>query len=156
VIVFQRKLAYDAHSMHLLSYNGKKSRKVRLSIDPATEFRKILRVIEEVDLPAHAGNAENLKFAVLELINNSLRAHRENRVPRPIDVVFEILAEGLRVSIRDHGGGFDPAACRAAWRKTTGRWIPSPPFSRTTSSDTITRGSEWGCSWPGRPSRDSS
>lgn len=95
--------------MRLISFRGKRSRRVRLSIDPRTEFRRILQVVEEMGFPECGISPENVRFAVLELINNSLRAHRERAVDRPISVVFEAAGGHLQVHIRDHGGGFDPA-----------------------------------------------
>jgi anti-sigma regulatory factor (Ser/Thr protein kinase) len=100
--------------MSPIRYQGKTSRRVRIHIDPATEFRKILRTFEEMELPECGHCEENVKFAVLELVNNSLRAHREKQVSRPISVIFEEKDGSLEVSIRDRGGGFDPGTL--PWR----------------------------------------
>jgi len=90
-------------------YRGKARRQVRLTIDPRSDFRNVLQVMEEVEVAGDGLNPRNLRFALLELINNSLRAHREKKVDRPITVTFTASDRELGVSIRDHGRGFDPA-----------------------------------------------
>lgn len=91
-------------------YQGRTSRRVRIDIAPRTEFRRILRTFEDLELPECGLSRENIMFAVLELINNSLRAHRERQVPRPITVLFLARHDSLAIRIRDYGGGFDPRA----------------------------------------------
>lgn len=93
-----------------ITYRGKACRQLRLTIDPRSEFRDVLRIIEEVDLAGDGLNPVNMKYALLELINNSLRAHREKKVDKPITVTFIAGDGSLGVDILDHGRGFDPAS----------------------------------------------
>jgi anti-sigma regulatory factor (Ser/Thr protein kinase) len=79
-----------------------------LSIDPRAGFRKILDTLEQLALPDMSCKADHVKYAVLEMINNSLRAHRLSRRPDPIEVIFELEPALLRVRILDKGPGFDP------------------------------------------------
>jgi anti-sigma regulatory factor (Ser/Thr protein kinase) len=88
---------------------GKKSRSIRLSIDPGAEYRDVLSAFDSIDLPQTALSAENLRFAVLELVNNSLRAHRERGVQKEIVIDIYNADSNLIILIRDFGGGFDPA-----------------------------------------------
>ena len=91
-----------------LALRGRRCRQLRLNIHPAAEYRKVLDVLNSLDLPASVGNPENVKFAVLELISNSLRAHRERRVEERVLTVMRCEDGRLTVTIRDFGGGFDP------------------------------------------------
>jgi len=93
------------------SIRKRRFQRIRLSIHPRTEFRKVLDILHCITFPAFIADAENAKFAVLELLNNSLRAHREKKVDKRIQLLLAV--EGnpsrLEVTIRDFGGGFDPA-----------------------------------------------
>ena len=95
----------DAH----LACKGKKSRELRLKIHPEADFRKILNVISDVTFPDTLDNVENIKYSLLELINNSLRAHRERKEQRKIIIRFNTISETFDINIKDYGGGFDPA-----------------------------------------------
>jgi anti-sigma regulatory factor (Ser/Thr protein kinase) len=89
-------------------FRSRRYRRIRLRIDPGAGFRTILDTLEELGLPDMTCKADHVKYAVLEMINNSLRAHRITRCADPIDVVFERAEPVLRVRIRDRGPGFDP------------------------------------------------
>jgi anti-sigma regulatory factor (Ser/Thr protein kinase) len=91
-----------------LVLRSRRCRQLRLNIHPSAEYRKILDILNGLDLPASVGNPENVKFAVLELISNSLRAHRERRVEEQVLTVLRYEDGQLTVTIRDFGGGFDP------------------------------------------------
>jgi anti-sigma regulatory factor (Ser/Thr protein kinase) len=91
-----------------LALRSRRCRQLRLNIHPTAEYRKVLDILNSLDLPASVGNPENVKFAVLELISNSLRAHRERQVREPVHTVLRYEDGHLTVTIRDFGGGFDP------------------------------------------------
>lgn len=90
-------------------YQNRPSDRVALAIDPGEDFREILRTIDSLDFPDFVGNPDNLRFAVLELISNSLRAHREVGSKEQIRVEFRSRDRHIEIEIRDFGGGFDPA-----------------------------------------------
>jgi len=50
---------------------------------------------------------EHIRFAILELLNNSIRAHREKNEPRDILIDLTVADGLLVVAIRDFGGVFD-------------------------------------------------
>jgi signal transduction histidine kinase len=87
---------------------GKSSRSLRLTIDPGAEYRDILSAFDSIALPKTSLGSDNLRFAVLELVNNSLRAHRERGIQKEILVDIYSAEELLIIQIRDFGGGFDP------------------------------------------------
>ncbi len=96
----------DSHGA--LEVNGRQSRTVRLTVSPEADFREVIRTIDAIVIPPVRVNPEHLRFAVLELLNNSVRAHREKGEARSISVDMTAVDGGLVVAIRDFGGGFDP------------------------------------------------
>jgi anti-sigma regulatory factor (Ser/Thr protein kinase) len=91
-----------------LALRSQRCRQLRLNIHPSAEYRRVLDVLNSLQLPPSVGNPENVKFAVLELISNSLRAHRERGVEHSVLIVLRFEDGQLTVTIRDFGGGFDP------------------------------------------------
>jgi anti-sigma regulatory factor (Ser/Thr protein kinase) len=67
----------------------------------------VIRTLEAIIIPPFRVSDEHIRFAILELLNNSIRAHREKNEPR--DIMIDLTAtDGLLVvAIRDFGGGFD-------------------------------------------------
>ncbi len=95
--------------MKRIVYNRTSSSTVRINITPTVEFREILKVLNNIYLPDYDGiDHDNIKYAVMELLNNSLRAHREKRVNKTIITTFNTFNSHLTINIKDYGGGFDP------------------------------------------------
>lgn len=74
---------------------------------PHAGFNDVLHEINSVQLPLSSSLNDNAIYAILELINNSLRACREGSASKPIVINFGISAEELLITITDWGGGFD-------------------------------------------------
>jgi anti-sigma regulatory factor (Ser/Thr protein kinase) len=91
-----------------LQMNEKRSRTIRLSVNPRADFREVIRTLEAITLPPVRVSDEHVRFAVLELLNNSIRAHKEKGEPRDISIDLTLSNGKLVVTIRDYGGGFDP------------------------------------------------
>lgn len=91
-----------------LQMNEKRSRTIRLSVNPRADFRDVIRTLQAIVLPPVRVSDEHVRFAVLELLNNSIRAHKEKGEPRDISVDLTTTDGRLVVTIRDYGGGFDP------------------------------------------------
>jgi anti-sigma regulatory factor (Ser/Thr protein kinase) len=87
---------------------GKQSRTIRLTVSPRADFREAIRALGAITIPSTRVSDEHIRFAVLELLNNSIRAHREKGDPRDISIDMTVSGGRLVVSIRDYGGGFDP------------------------------------------------
>jgi anti-sigma regulatory factor (Ser/Thr protein kinase) len=90
-----------------LQMNDKRSRTIRLSVNTWADFRDVIRTLEAITLPRVRVSDEHVRFAILELLNNSLRAHKEKREPRDISIDLTTTDGRLVVTIRDYGGGFD-------------------------------------------------
>jgi anti-sigma regulatory factor (Ser/Thr protein kinase) len=91
-----------------LHVNGKLSRTIRLTVSPHADFRQVIRILGEIRIPPTQVNDEHVRFAILELLNNSIRAHREKEESRDILIDMTVADGRLVVAIRDFGGGFDP------------------------------------------------
>ena len=89
-------------------FQSKQSDQVTVNIHPKADFREVLQTLESIHFPDFIGNAENIKYAVLELISNSLRAHREKNVDKQVIAVFRAADTKVDIEVKDFGGGFDP------------------------------------------------
>ena len=79
-----------------------------MAVSPQADFREVIRTLDAIDLPAVRVSGEHVRFAILELLNNSIRAHREKSEGRDISLDMTLSDGRLVVAIRDFGGGFDP------------------------------------------------
>jgi anti-sigma regulatory factor (Ser/Thr protein kinase) len=89
-------------------FQSKHSDQITVTIHPKADFREVLLTLESIGFPDFVENADNIKYAVLELISNSLRAHRENKVDKQVMAVFRARNSEIDVEVKDFGGGFDP------------------------------------------------
>lgn len=90
-----------------LEYKNRRSKKLVFRISPKMDFQKILAQLNELSIPDFGITSEQAIYAVLELLNNSLRAQRENGKEDPIYLRFSVDPEGFEVYLQDWGGGFD-------------------------------------------------
>jgi len=90
-------------------FRGKQYKRIAINIKPQLQFKNILDLLEEIEIPETGTKPQNIKYAVLEMVNNSVRAHREHNIEEPLTVTLEELTPGLSIEVRDHGPGFDPA-----------------------------------------------
>jgi hypothetical protein len=89
-------------------FQSKRSDQVTVNIHPTADFREILQTLESIHFPDFVSNAENIKYAILELISNSLRAHREKSVEKQVIAIFRTADTTVEIEVKDFGGGFDP------------------------------------------------
>jgi signal transduction histidine kinase len=92
-----------------LKFRKKRVKRLKFEVSPKAQFYEIFTVFHEVDLPCRNPSKDNIMYAVLELVNNSLRAQRECNSHESIKVTFEVDAPRLHVEVLDYGGGFDPS-----------------------------------------------
>jgi anti-sigma regulatory factor (Ser/Thr protein kinase) len=93
-----------------LSVDGRLSERVELTVSPRADFRDVIHALETITFPPTGVSGESIRFAILELVNNSIRAHREKNEEREIRIVLSVSDGRLEISIRDFGGGFNPKA----------------------------------------------
>lgn len=89
-------------------FRGKQYKRIAINIKPQLEFKKVLDLLEEIEIPDVGTKPQNIKYALLEMINNSIRAHREHDIDEPLTVVMADESPRLSIEVRDHGPGFDP------------------------------------------------
>jgi anti-sigma regulatory factor (Ser/Thr protein kinase) len=90
-----------------IQYSNTLCKSLKLTISPGSPFQKILATLNSVEYKGCTLTTEQINYAVLELLNNSLRAHRVRGVQEPILLRFSMKPHGLEVYLRDRGGGFD-------------------------------------------------
>jgi anti-sigma regulatory factor (Ser/Thr protein kinase) len=91
-----------------IDFRSKQLRRLQLKIKPDIPFNEVLETLEEIDFICDPKFQEHLRFSLLELLNNSLRAHREHDIQDSIVLEFIINGEDLHVKVQDAGKGFDP------------------------------------------------
>lgn len=89
-------------------FNNKTYKKININIKPQAEFNDILLVLNELHFEGYEDQEEQIIFAILELLNNSLRAHREKGIDKNILLMFHLQPSQLIITLQDWGGGFDP------------------------------------------------
>jgi len=90
-----------------LIFCGKNYKTVRLHIQSDADFNDILTELNEIEIATIEISSEQIMYAILELINNSLRAHKEKNVDKKILTQFSADDGNLYIKIQDWGGGFD-------------------------------------------------
>ena len=88
-------------------FRGKPLRRISMSINPHVEFKQIIDILDDLELPQADVKSREIRYAVLEMINNSLRAHRDFKINEPFTVTFEFVNPELNIVIEDRGPGFD-------------------------------------------------
>ncbi len=76
-------------------FRKKRCRKVKISIKPVVEFKQVLDALDDLELPETDAKPQDIKYAVLEMINNSIRVHRDHGIDEPLSVIFEFVNPGL-------------------------------------------------------------
>ena len=89
-------------------FNNKPYRRVNLKINTNADFNKLLSVLNTIEITGVPVQSEHITYAVLELLNNSIRAHREKKIDKEIRTEFSVEDENLTIVIQDWGGGFNP------------------------------------------------
>lgn len=103
-------------------YQNKCYRTLRLKISPKADFHKIFHTLNHITFHGLKANTSHIIYALLELVNNSLRAHFEQNSQEKIVVEFSTQEGRLNIRIEDRGGGFNPE---------------NLPYKLTDSSDSI-------------------
>ncbi|RKX75860.1 MAG: ATP-binding protein [Spirochaetes bacterium] len=91
-----------------IEFKKKYCRRLKLNIDPEAKFSEILKILTQLNFPGSPVKSEHITYAVLELINNSMRAHRDKNIREKINADFEVKNSVLHIRLRDWGGGFNP------------------------------------------------
>ena len=90
-----------------IEFEKKKCQSLTLRISPQTSFQYILARINKINFVGSNHPSEHIIYSILELLNNSLRAHRDRKVEKPILLEINTCSSGFEIQIQDWGGGFD-------------------------------------------------
>ncbi len=93
---------------YAILFKKKRLRELRLKIFPHCRIHQIVPVLNAISFHPHLHRKDHVSYALLELINNSLRAHQERGIQDPIVVRLQGGGSNLQIEIKDKGGGFDP------------------------------------------------
>lgn len=89
-------------------FNGKKCESIKFTFNREHNTFQIINKLNKVALPLIADKDEDiLKFVILELINNSLRASQKIYTLNPITMDIRFCKEKIEVIVKDGAGGFD-------------------------------------------------
>lgn len=94
--------------MRYIKYQTKRCKNLKIKIPPKSDFHTIFHTLNAISFPGLRANSSHIIYAILELVNNSLRAHREQNNSQKIIIEFLISQEKLLIRIEDRGGGFNP------------------------------------------------
>jgi anti-sigma regulatory factor (Ser/Thr protein kinase) len=89
-------------------YRTQRLTSLRLKFSPGVEFREVVDDFNDISYPPTAVNPELLSFAILELVSNSIRAHREKGIADEVQVTLVVDSGELHATVLDAGRGFDP------------------------------------------------
>lgn len=89
-------------------YRTQRLTSLRLKFSPSIEFREVVDDFNDISYPPTAVNPELLSFAILELVSNSIRAHREKGIQEEVLVTLIVDEGELHATVLDSGRGFDP------------------------------------------------
>lgn len=93
--------------MYYLRFEGKEYQNLNIKISVKAPFKTILNDMNKVELLKTDISQEHVRYAILELINNSLRAHRDKEEDRNILLKMRSKEDGIEIELIDWGGGFD-------------------------------------------------
>lgn len=90
-------------------YDGEERKAVRIMVRPRCEFPAVLAIFNAMRFPDTGIPDEQISFAILELVSNSMRAHVERGSEDSIVIRLWIKGGLFMATVSDRGGGFDPA-----------------------------------------------
>ena len=76
--------------MRHIVFQGRKFKRVIMNISGDAPFHEILKQVNGLTIPESPHDDEHTRYALLELINNSLRAHREKGIKEKITTELSV------------------------------------------------------------------
>ncbi len=95
------------HLVPYIVYQGQEYDSLTLNISKEMPFREIFERINALSFPFVPVKDEHVRYALLELLGNSVRAHRAKDSDEEIRLTLDVRDARLHITITDHGGGFD-------------------------------------------------
>jgi signal transduction histidine kinase len=92
----------------MIHFRSKRCKHLQLSIGNATHFRDIVGLFNDISLPESPIDDNLIRVSLLEVVSNSLRAHREHGILDPIFVEIIGFNRVVTIRVEDKGRGFIP------------------------------------------------
>jgi anti-sigma regulatory factor (Ser/Thr protein kinase) len=93
--------------MGYIKYKAKNYKTVCIKLSSSSDFNDLLKEFHALSFSKLEKKIENIRYAILELVNNAMRAHKECNSDAQILLDFSMNDEFLKIQIKDAGGGFD-------------------------------------------------
>lgn len=93
--------------MHYIVYKGNCYTKLKVHFSPALKGSDFFKILELVEFPVKEAESVLLKYAITELVTNSIRALREKKSSREVIVDFQTTGNYIKFIVIDFAGGFD-------------------------------------------------
>ncbi|OQY34033.1 MAG: hypothetical protein B6241_06005 [Spirochaetaceae bacterium 4572_59] len=93
--------------MGYIKYKEKKYNLVSIKLSKSSDFNALLKEFHTLFFSGLDKKVEHIRYAILELVNNSIRAHKELDRNDPITISFSMNDNFLTILIKDAGGGFN-------------------------------------------------
>jgi hypothetical protein len=87
--------------------NKNQYKHINFNINCLSELHSIFDKLNEIEIPGMNISKDVFLHSIIELINNSICAHKEKNIHKPVQIRFSIENEDLQITIRDKGKGFD-------------------------------------------------
>lgn len=93
--------------MNYILYKGNCYTKLRINFSPKLNGSDFFKILELVEFPVKEGESVLLKYAITELVTNSIRALHEKKSDKEVVVEFQTAGNFIRFVVTDFAGGFD-------------------------------------------------
>ncbi len=93
--------------MNYIVYKGNCYTELRIHFSPKLNGSDFFKILELIDFPVKESDNILLRYALTELVTNSLRALHERKIEREVSVELTISGNYLKIVVKDFGGGFD-------------------------------------------------
>jgi anti-sigma regulatory factor (Ser/Thr protein kinase) len=93
--------------MEYIVYKGNCYKDLRIHFSPKLNGADFFKILELVEFPFKESDNVLLKYALTELVTNSVRALHERHIDKDVLIDFRIAGNFLKIIVTDHAGGFD-------------------------------------------------
>ncbi|HEQ72287.1 MAG TPA: hypothetical protein ENN69_07345 [Spirochaetia bacterium] len=95
--------------MYYIVYKGNCYSTLNVLFSPKLSGSDFFKILELIEFPLKESENVLMKYALTELVSNSVRALHERKRLREVAVDFQVTGNFIKCVITDYAGGFDPA-----------------------------------------------
>ncbi|MBN2353180.1 MAG: PilZ domain-containing protein [Spirochaetales bacterium] len=93
--------------MNYIVYKGNCYTELFIHFSPKLNGSDFFKILELIDFPVKESDNIILRYALTELVTNSLRALHERKIDKEVSVDLMVSGNFLKIIVTDFGGGFD-------------------------------------------------